>query len=368
MHSVVLIGFRGCGKTTFGREIARQLEQPFVDLDEQIEFVLGESIYEFVDKHGWQKFREVEQKVTHDFCRNFSGVVATGGGTLENSKNLQNLKKGGRFVFLNPNFKDIKAYLLKDKTRPRLNLEISHDQEIEQLWTQRRGIYEAIADYEVIPDLKGNVEKEAQKMIEILPKKIFPEIPPKKQIAILASTNGTVFRGIIEAQKQGRIPNVEFSLFITNQPNCGALEKAKAINIPNIEVIPSSKDLSGEEYDRQIINVLRVHKVSIVLLMGWMRIFSKLFCDQFGKISYNVHPSLLPKFAGLMGDKIHEQVIEYEEKYSGCTIHRVTEDVDGGEIVLQRRVLLDPEDGVEEVRTKVQKQEILGFCELLERR
>ena len=368
MHSVVLIGFRGCGKTTFGREMAHQLKQPFVDLDEQIEFVLGESIYEFVDKHGWQRFREVEQKVTHDFCRNFSGVIATGGGTLENSKNLQNLKKGGRFVFLNPDFKDVKEYLLQDKTRPRLNTEISHEQEIEQLWTQRKGIYEAIADYEVNPDLKADVSKEVQKIIEELPEKIFPAVPPQKQVAIFASTNGTTFQGIIEAQKQGRVPNVEFILFVTNKAKCGALEKAKAINVQNIEVIPSSKDLSREEYDRQIINVLRVHKVEIVLLIGWMRIFSKLFCDQFGKISYNVHPSLLPKFAGLKGDAIHEQVLEYEEKYTGCTVHRVTEELDGGEIVLQRRVLVDEEDGVSEVRAKVQKQEVLGFCELLERR
>ena len=367
MHSVVLIGFRGCGKTTFGREIARQLEQPFVDLDEQIEFVLGESIYEFVDKYGWQKFREVEQKVTHDFCRNFSGVIATGGGTLENSKNLQNLKKGGRFVFLTPDFKEIKKYLLKDKTRPRLNLEMTHEQEINQLWSQRRAIYEAIADYEVSPKLTGDIKEESRKIIDQLPENVFPEVPPKKQIAIFASTNGTTFQGVLEAQKQGRIPNVEFLLFVTNKKDCGALKKAKAIQVPNIEIISSVKGLSREEYDRKIINILRVHKVSLVLAAGWMRIFSKLFCDQFGKTTYNIHPSLLPRFAGLIGDKVHEQVLEYEDKYTGCTIHRVTEEVDGGEIVLQRRVLVG-DDGVVEIRKKVQKQEVLGVCELLERR
>lgn len=368
MHSVVLIGFRGCGKTTFGREIARQLDQPFVDLDEQIEFVLGESIFEFVDKYGWQRFREVEQKVTHDFCRNYSGVIATGGGTLENSKNLQNLKKGGRFIFLNPNFKDVKQFLLSDKTRPRLNMEITHEQEIEQLWNQRRGIYEAIADYEVSPNLNGDIKEESKKIIEEVPEKIFPEVPPKKQVAIFASTNGSTFQGLIEVQKQGRIPNVEFSLFVTNKKKCGALEKAKTINVPNIEIIPFTKDLTREEYDRQIINILRVNKVDIILLMGWMRIFSKLFCDQFGKTTYNVHPSLLPRFAGLMGDQIHEQVLEYEEKYTGCTIHRTTEELDGGEIVLQRRVLVDPNDGIPEIRAKVQRHEVLGFCDLLERR
>ena len=367
MHNVILVGFRGCGKTTFGREIAKLTGQPFADLDEQIEFFLGESIYEYVDKHGWQKFREIEQKVTHDFCRNFSGVLATGGGTLENSKNLQNLEKGGKFVFLNPNFSDIRRYLLKDKTRPRLNPDVPLAQEIDQLWEQRKGIYHAIAHHEVQPNLEGNPAEEAKKIVASLPHGFTPPLPPELKVAIFASTNGSTMDGIFEQQTQGRIPSTEFSLYVTNKPDCGALKKAKEHGIKNIKVLPVD-GLDREEYDRQIINVIRAHQPDMILLIGWMRIFSKLYCDQFGKISYNVHPSLLPKFAGMMGDEIHEKVLDHEEKYTGCTIHRVSEEIDGGEMVLQRKILVDPEDDIESLRKKVQKQEVLGFCEWLEKR
>ena len=368
MHNVVLVGFRGCGKTTFGRKLAQVSGQPFADLDEQIEFFLGESIYDFVDKHGWQEFRAVEQKVTHDFCRNYSGILATGGGTLENSKNLQNLKKSGKFVFLNPDFQSEKQYLLKDGTRPRLNTEISHEEEIDLAWNQRKDIYSAIADVEVAPDMEASVDQEIKKITNQLPSNFLPPQPPHKRVAILASTNGSSFQGVLDAQKIGRIPNAEFTLFVTNKPNCNALEKAKKANIPNIEVFASEKGETKEEYDRQLINMLRIHKPDAILLVGWMKVLSKLFCDQFGKITYNTHPSLLPKYAGMMGDKIHEQVLEDEEKYAGCTIHRVSDELDGGEIVLQRKVLVDSEDSVESLRLKVQKQEMLGFCELLERR
>ncbi len=368
MHNVILIGFRGCGKTTFGRALAELAQQPFADLDEQIEFFLGEDIYQFVEKHGWQVFRAVEQKVTHDFCRNFSGILATGGGTLENSKNLQNLEKGGKFVFLNPDFSDVRRYLLKDTTRPRLNPDVPHAQEIDQLWQQRKGIYQAIAQIEVTPELEGDPKTEAQKILDSFPHGFLPPVPPNRKVAILASGNGTTMQGIFDQQKTGRVPNATFDLFITNKPDCGALEKAKKAKIPNIEVVESQKGMDREEYDRQIINILRTHQPDMILLAGWMRIFSKLYCDQFGKISYNVHPSLLPKFAGLMADEVHEKVLDHEEKYTGCTIHRVSEEVDGGEMVLQRKILVDPDDEVEDLRKKVQKQEILGFCEWLEKR
>ncbi|MCK5461124.1 phosphoribosylglycinamide formyltransferase [Candidatus Gracilibacteria bacterium] len=366
-QNIVLIGFRSTGKTTFGRAMAKVLNLPFADLDEQIEFYLGGTITDHVKKHGWQNFREVEQRITHDFCRNFSGIIATGAGTIENSKNLQNLTKTGNFVFLNPNFLDVRKILMKDKTRPRLNPDITIVQEIDQMWNQRKPMYQACANYEVQPNLNGNIIEEAEKIIAQLPKTIFPKIPETKKIAILSSSKGTTLQGLLDAQKNGRIPNVEFTVFITDKKDCEALKKAKKAGIKNIEVMEIKKDISREDYDREMANVLREHQPDLILLCGWMRILSPLYCNQFGEKTINVHPSLLPKFAGLINKEIYEKVLDYEEKYTGCTFHKVSDKVDSGEIILQRKVLVESFDDIPSLKAKVQKQEVLGFCKILEK-
>jgi phosphoribosylglycinamide formyltransferase 1 len=367
-QNIVLIGFRGAGKTTFGRALGELLHLPFADLDQEIEFFLGESIESFVARHGWQVFREVEQRVTHDFCRNFSGILATGGGTIENSKNLQNLSKTGTFVFLNPNFSSVRKYLLKDKTRPRLNPSISLSEEIDQMWAQRKGIYQASAQYEVVPELFGDPLEEAKKIVDQLPKNIFPKVPSSKKIAVLSSSRGTTFSGLLEAQKRGRIPNVEFTLFLTDKKDSGALKKAKEAGLKWTEVLVPDSNQTREEYDRELLNILREAQPDFVLLAGWMRILSSVYCDQYGEKTLNVHPSLLPLFAGLQDEAIYEKVLEQEEKYTGCTIHRVSPEVDGGEIVLQRKVLVESFDDLKSLKFKVQRQEVLGFCEILEKR
>ncbi len=368
-QNIVLIGFRGAGKSTFGREMANQLGLPFADLDEEIEFVTGMSIPEYTERFGWQQFREVEQKVAHDFCRNFSGIVASGGGTIENSKNLQNLKKTGKFLFLNPAFRDVRKYLLKDTTRPRLNPDIPLAQEIDQAWDQRKGIYGATGDFEVVPDIKNeDVAGETKRIIEQIPTNVIPRVPQQKRVAIFSSSNGSTLEGLFEAQKRGRIPNVEFCLFVSDSKDAGAVAKAKELGIKDIEIIEPQKGEDKEDYDREIINLLREFKPDFILLAGWMRIFSKLYCDQFGDTTLNAHPSLLPKYSGMKDIEIHQQVLEYEDKYTGATIHRVIPEVDAGDIVVQRKVLVEEHDDVESLKEKVQKQEILGFCEYLEKR
>ncbi len=365
-RNIVLIGFRGTGKTTFGKALAKELKLPFIDLDQEIEFVANNKIHKIIANYGWQHFRELEQKIVQDFTRNFSGILASGGGTIENSKNLQNLKKKGKFVFLNPDFVEVKKYLLSETSRPRLNPDVSLSQEIDDMWQQRKNIYSATADFEVKPDLTGKPKIEAQKIIDSLPSDIFPKKPKNKNIAIFASTKGTTFQGLLDAKKRGRIPNINITLFLTNKSKCQALQKAKTAKIKNIEICLSQKGEDLIEYDRDIINILRDFKPDNILLMGWMKILSSLFCDQFGEISLNAHPSLLPKFAGLMGNDVHEKVLEEEEKYTGVSIHKVITEVDAGDIVTQKKVKITKDDTVETLKIKVQKQEILAFCEVLE--
>jgi len=370
-QNIVLVGFRGSGKARFGRAIAKVLGLPFADLDAEVAFVLGEPIDTFVDKFGWQEFRAVEQRVVHDFSRNFSGVIATGGGTIENSKNLQNLKKNGFFVFLNPSFMKIRKFLISQDAQSnyrRVNPELSLIQEIDQLWAQRKDIYFATADVEVIPDFNGDEGVEAQKMVEQLPANILPISPSKKRVALFSSSNGSTIQGLFEAQAKGRIPNVEFVLFITDKSDAGSLKKAKTFGIKECQIVEQQKDETREEYDRALINMLRNAQPDVILLAGWMKILSPLFCEQFGQTTWNVHPSLLPDHAGLMGDAVHTEVLNNEDRYTGCSIHRVSAEVDTGEMILQRKIPVEETDTVDSLRTKVQRQEILGFCEGLERR
>lgn len=370
-QNIVLVGFYGAGKSKYGRALAEVMGLPFADLDVEVEFILGESIMDFVDKHGWQEFRAVEQRVVHDFSRNFSGIIATGGGTIENSKNLQNLKKNGLFVFLNPSFMKVKKYLLSEEGqsgRPRINPDITLAQEIDMMWEQRKGIYSAVANYDVEPEFNGDYIEEAKKIAAILPERDTPLSPPKRKVAIFSSGKGRTMQGIIDAQKKGRIPNVEFNLLISDNPKSDALKKAKSAKIPNIEIIEPQKGESSEDYDRVLSNFVREHQPDLVLLAGWTREMSAVYCEQFGNTTYAIHQSLLPNHANLEGDDIHLAVLDNEEKYTGCTIYRVTPPGEEFENVLQRKILLNDRDNVDTLRKNVDLQEVLGFCEALERK
>merc|ERR1712232_206713 len=113
-----------------------------------------------------------------------------------------------------------------------------------------------------------------------------------------------------------------------------------------------SKGLSRAEYDAECTSVLVGACADIVLLVGYMRILSKEFCDYWKDRCINVHPSLLPKHAGGMDLAVHQAVIDAGETETGCTIHFVTEEVDGGPIVVQKVVQVEANDTAETLKAK----------------
>ncbi len=370
-QNIVLVGFKGAGKTTFGRALAEVSGLPFADLDQEVEYLIGESIYEFVDKYGWQVFREVEQRVTHDFCRNFSGVVATGGGTIENSKNLQNLKKTGNFIFLNTEYSDVRQYLLQseeEKKRPRMNPDIPLAMELDQMWNQRKGIYSATADVEVSPQLYGDPKEEAQKILSGLTPMQVPDLPSPKKIVLLGSGNARVLDELDAMQQKGRLPNVTWAGVVCNQADTAIAQKATAMGVP-VEVLVGDNGPGSEDYDRGLINVLRGMETDLIFLADWEREFTELYRDQFGSLTIETHECLLPNYHDLRGDEIYEKVLEYEDKYTGASLHRLTKTPEGSyELMLQRKVVVQPDDTVQSLTQRVRKQQILGFCEILEKR
>ena len=128
----------------------------------------------------------------------------------------------------------------------------------------------------------------------------------------------------------------------------------------------SHKNKSREVFDQEMTKVLTKHRVELILLIGFMRILSTKFCQKWRDRLLNVHPSLLPKYAGGMDINVHEEVLRNGDKETGCTIHFVTEDVDGGPILIQKRCRVNSGDTVETLKAKVQRLEGEAFIESIQ--
>ena len=112
-------------------------------------------------------------------------------------------------------------------------------------------------------------------------------------------------------------------------------------------------------------DILKEHNVDLILLIGFMRILSSTFCSNWAGKILNVHPSLLPKYAGGMDTNVHEEVLKNNDKETGCTIHLVTDEVDGGPIIIQKRCEVDSNDTIDSLKSKVQTLEGEAFLEAI---
>ncbi|MBN2086996.1 phosphoribosylglycinamide formyltransferase [Candidatus Peregrinibacteria bacterium] len=175
------------------------------------------------------------------------------------------------------------------------------------------------------------------------------------KIAVLSSTNGTNFQSILDAKARGELSNVEITCLITNKADCGAAQKARDNGIK--VYFYNAKELTPEAYERSVLDTLKYFEVDLVVLGGYMKIIGSETVKEFKNRIINVHPSLLPKYAGGMNLDVHKAVIDAGEKESGMTIHIVTDDLDAGPIVVQKSVEVSPEDTPETLKAKVQTLE-----------
>ncbi|MEK7672804.1 MAG: phosphoribosylglycinamide formyltransferase [Patescibacteria group bacterium] len=185
------------------------------------------------------------------------------------------------------------------------------------------------------------------------------------RIAVLASTNGTDLQAIIDEMKAGKMPGIELAVVISNKENCYALERAKTQGYKTVFIDP--KDLTREEYDKKVAEILQKENVDLIVLVGYMRILSAEFVRKFKNKIINVHPSLVPKFCGpkFFGDDIYKLIIEAKETETGMTIHYVDEGVDTGKIILQKTCKIDPTDTPQTLKTKVQSLEKYWYPEVI---
>jgi formyltetrahydrofolate-dependent phosphoribosylglycinamide formyltransferase len=160
----------------------------------------------------------------------------------------------------------------------------------------------------------------------------------RKRVAILISGRGSNFEAIADNVAAGAIP-AEIAAVISNRPEALGLEAARRRGL-NAICIPS-RGLDREVYDRMVLAELCKHGVDLVCLAGFMRLLSATFIRSFPNRILNIHPSLLPKYKGL---DTHARAIEAGDSVAGCSVHVVTEELDGGEVLGQAEVPLLPDD------------------------
>ncbi len=155
-----------------------------------------------------------------------------------------------------------------------------------------------------------------------------------------------------EAVKAGTIPNAEITVVISDKANARGIELAQERG-HETRVI-ERRGRTRDEHEREIIAVLRECRVDLICLAGYMRLLSPCFIEAFRGRILNIHPSLLPKFPGLDAQR---QALQQGAKESGCTVHFVDETLDGGSIILQRRVAVMTGDTVESLSARILDQE-----------
>ena len=174
------------------------------------------------------------------------------------------------------------------------------------------------------------------------------------KIAVLASGSGTNLQSIIDSIESGNL-NCSIEVVIGSKEDIYALERAENKGVKTCVV--SKKDYGNKTSDK-ILEILK-GKVDLIVLAGYLSILEGEILKEFKDRIINIHPSLIPSFCGpkMYGLKVHEAVINSGVKYTGCTVHFVNEEVDGGAIILQEVVPVYFEDTKEELQKRVLEKE-----------
>jgi len=192
-----------------------------------------------------------------------------------------------------------------------------------------------------------------------------------RKIAVLASGNGTNLQALIDAINTGFIKNAEINVVISNRKQAYALERARNNDIEALW-INSKEFLDCDEYNERILSELKSRGIDLVLLAGYMKVLNWKFARDFEGRIMNVHPSLIPAFCGkgFYGNRVHEAVLASGVKITGATVHFVDEGIDTGPIILQKAIMVRPDETVESLKERVLEVEhrlyplaVKLFCE-----
>ena len=168
------------------------------------------------------------------------------------------------------------------------------------------------------------------------------------RIAVLVSGGGTNLQALIDARRAGALPSGEIVLVISSRADAYALERAKSAGIES--AVCKTEDA--------ILALITEKKIDLIILAGYMSILSADFTARFPQRIINIHPALIPAFCGkgYYGLHVHEAALSYGVKVTGATVHYVNEIPDGGKIILQKAVDVEPGDTPETLQQRVMRQ------------
>ena len=177
------------------------------------------------------------------------------------------------------------------------------------------------------------------------------------KITVLVSGGGTNLQAIIDSIADGRITNAQIVKVISNNPGVFALERAKNAGIPAEVISPKNYDSRGE-FHQALIAALDEAQTDLVVLAGFLVVIPPEMIERYRNRIINIHPSLIPAFCGtgFYGLKVHEAALERGVKLSGATCHFVNEETDGGPIILQKAVEVQPGDTPKVLQQRIMEQ------------
>jgi phosphoribosylglycinamide formyltransferase 1 len=180
-------------------------------------------------------------------------------------------------------------------------------------------------------------------------------ISRNRRIGILISGRGSNLQAIIDAIAHGTL-DAELSVVISNRSDAAGLKRARDAGIETVVIdhADNATYATREDYDRELVRVLKNRDVRLVCLAGFMRLLTKVFLQAFPQAIVNIHPSLLPAFPGT---NAQYQAWEHGAKWTGATVHLVNEELDGGPIVMQQPVPIEDGDDLHTLSARILERE-----------
>ncbi len=179
----------------------------------------------------------------------------------------------------------------------------------------------------------------------------------KAKIAVMVSGGGTNLQALIDAAGRGEIPHGELTVVISNKPGVFALERAQKAGIANC-VVERKAYPDKASFEAEVLKKLKEYDIDMIILAGFMLIFSEDFVKNYPDRIINIHPALIPSFCGegFYGLHVHEAALNYGVKVTGATAHYVNEVCDGGKIIAQKAVEIMEGDTPEILQKRVMEQ------------